>query len=68
MVVLMGEQWSHGADDGGPHVLSLGEKFCAGFAAGLLAKSAIHPLDVVKKRFQVAGLQRSTRYGQSKLN
>jgi len=57
--------WSHGAHDGAPHVLSLGEKFCAGFAAGLLAKSAIHPLDVVKKRFQVAGLQRSTHYGQS---
>eukprot|EP00976_Prorocentrum_cordatum_P080835 1184136-Prorocentrum_minimum.AAC.4 len=31
--------------------------------AGLLAKSMIHPLDVVKKRFQVAGLQRSARYG-----
>lgn len=30
----------------------------------MLAKLGTHPLDVAKKRFQVAGLQRSTRYGQ----
>ena len=28
---------------------------------GLLAKLATHPLDVAKKRYQVAGLQRSLR-------
>ena len=29
-----------------------------------MSKLATHPLDVVKKRYQVAGLQRSLRYGQ----
>ena len=29
-----------------------------------MAKLGTHPLDVAKKRLQVAGLQRSTRYGQ----
>ncbi|KAL4450211.1 hypothetical protein ABPG77_010880 [Micractinium sp. CCAP 211/92] len=38
--------------------------FVCGLAAGMLAKLGTHPLDVAKKRFQVAGLQRSTRYGQ----
>jgi hypothetical protein len=37
--------------------------FCCGLVAGLMAKLATHPLDVAKKRFQVAGLQRSLRYG-----
>mmetsp|Transcript_33576 Transcript_33576/g.73274 ORF Transcript_33576/g.73274 Transcript_33576/m.73274 type:complete len:411 (-) Transcript_33576:475-1707(-) len=55
--------WAHGQQDGNPVELQSYEKFWAGFAAGLLAKSMVHPLDVVKKRFQVAGLQRSTRYG-----
>lgn len=40
------------------------QQFVCGLAAGTLAKLATHPLDVVKKRFQVAGLQRSLRYGQ----
>ena len=35
----------------------------SGLIAGLVARVVIHPLDVVKKRFQVAGLQRSLRYG-----
>mmetsp|Transcript_24736 Transcript_24736/g.53952 ORF Transcript_24736/g.53952 Transcript_24736/m.53952 type:complete len:375 (+) Transcript_24736:90-1214(+) len=37
--------------------------FVCGLMAGLCAKLATHPLDVAKKRFQVAGLQRSLRYG-----
>ena len=32
--------------------------------AGSVARVIIHPLDVVKKRFQVAGLARSLRYGE----
>lgn len=39
------------------------QHFTCGLAAGLLAKLASHPLDVAKKRFQVAGLPRSLRYG-----
>lgn len=35
-----------------------------GLASGLLAKLATHPLDVAKKRVQVAGLARSTAYGE----
>lgn len=30
---------------------------------GVVGKLTTHPLDVVKKRYQVAGLQRSLRYG-----
>ncbi|CAO2823975.1 unnamed protein product [Amaranthus hypochondriacus] len=37
--------------------------FLCGLAAGTLAKVVCHPLDVVKKRFQVEGLQRDVRYG-----
>lgn len=37
--------------------------FTCGFLAGLLSKLATHPLDVAKKRYQVAGLQRSLNYG-----
>lgn len=40
------------------------QAFLCGLAAGTLSKLGTHPLDVVKKRFQVAGLQRSTRYGE----
>lgn len=43
--------------------LTVRDKFVCGLLAGSLAKSAIHPLDVVKKRFQVAGLRRSSTYG-----
>lgn len=34
-----------------------------GLAAGTIAKIVCHPLDVVKKRFQVEGLRRHPRYG-----
>ncbi|KAL3508075.1 hypothetical protein ACH5RR_033457 [Cinchona calisaya] len=34
-----------------------------GSAAGAFAKAVCHPLDVVKKRFQIEGLQRDPRYG-----
>mmetsp|Transcript_4677 Transcript_4677/g.12803 ORF Transcript_4677/g.12803 Transcript_4677/m.12803 type:complete len:363 (-) Transcript_4677:916-2004(-) len=37
--------------------------FTCGLLAGLFAKLATHPLDVAKKRYQVAGLQRSLKYG-----
>ncbi|KAL6755561.1 mitochondrial substrate carrier protein [Haematococcus lacustris] len=37
--------------------------FVCGLLAGLCAKLATHPLDVAKKRYQVAGLQRSLQYG-----
>ncbi|GAX72706.1 hypothetical protein CEUSTIGMA_g162.t1 [Chlamydomonas eustigma] len=46
----------------GPRVDGLAH-FSAGLLAGLFAKLASHPLDVVKKRYQVAGLQRSLSYG-----
>lgn len=39
------------------------QQFCCGLMAGLLAKLTTHPLDVAKKRYQVAGLQRSLSYG-----
>eukprot|EP00878_Enallax_costatus_P026548 GHUV01028494.1.p1 GENE.GHUV01028494.1~~GHUV01028494.1.p1 ORF type:complete len:225 (+),score=70.03 GHUV01028494.1:1129-1803(+) len=39
------------------------QSFACGLAAGLLAKLGSHPLDVAKKRYQVAGLNRSLRYG-----
>ena len=53
----------------GDDVLALWERtesFAAacGFGAGTVARLIIHPLDVVKKRFQVAGLARSLRYGE----
>lgn len=35
----------------------------SGMIAGTLARVSIHPFDVVKKRFQVAGLIRNSRYG-----
>lgn len=37
--------------------------FLCGFAAGTSAKAVCHPLDVVKKRFQIEGLQRHPKYG-----
>lgn len=39
-------------------------RFVCGLLAGTVAKLATHPLDVAKKRFQVAGLQRSIAYGE----
>jgi solute carrier family 25 (mitochondrial thiamine pyrophosphate transporter), member 19 len=41
-----------------------GNDFACGFAAGSIARLVVHPLDVVKKRFQVAGFSRSLAYGQ----
>ncbi|CAG9463524.1 unnamed protein product [Pedinophyceae sp. YPF-701] len=38
-------------------------QFLCGLAAGVCSKVVTHPLDVVKKRYQVAGLRRSLRYG-----
>ncbi|XP_057734805.1 mitochondrial thiamine diphosphate carrier 2-like [Arachis stenosperma] len=43
--------------------LSSFELFVCGLAAGTCAKLVCHPLDVVKKRFQIEGLQRHPRYG-----
>lgn len=40
------------------------QPFLCGLLAGTLAKLGTHPLDVVKKRYQIAGLQRSVKYGQ----
>lgn len=42
---------------------SSAEDFICGLAAGTFAKICCHPLDVVKKRFQVRGLQRDVKYG-----
>ncbi|KAK7303803.1 hypothetical protein RJT34_14720 [Clitoria ternatea] len=39
------------------------QAFLCGLAAGTCAKLVCHPLDVVKKRFQIEGLQRHPRYG-----
>ncbi|XP_073050324.1 mitochondrial thiamine diphosphate carrier 2-like isoform X1 [Primulina eburnea] len=43
--------------------LSSFQLFLCGLAAGTCAKAVCHPLDVVKKRFQIVGLQRHPRYG-----
>nr|GEW03797.1 mitochondrial thiamine diphosphate carrier 2-like [Tanacetum cinerariifolium] len=43
--------------------LSSFQLFLCGIAAGSCAKAVCHPLDVVKKRFQIEGLQRHPRYG-----
>ncbi|KAJ8766402.1 hypothetical protein K2173_022461 [Erythroxylum novogranatense] len=43
--------------------LSSFEYFVCGFAAGTCAKLVCHPLDVVKKRFQIEGLHRHPKYG-----
>jgi solute carrier family 25 thiamine pyrophosphate transporter 19 len=46
-----------------PPPLRASDKFWAGVAAGSAAKLALHPLDVAKKRLQVAGLARARSYG-----
>ncbi|KAJ0915060.1 putative mitochondrial carrier domain protein [Helianthus annuus] len=43
--------------------LSSFQLLVCGLAAGSCAKAVCHPLDVVKKRFQIEGLQRHPRYG-----
>ncbi|XP_059632718.1 mitochondrial thiamine diphosphate carrier 2 [Cornus florida] len=45
------------------NTLSSFQLFLCGLAAGTCAKAVCHPLDVVKKRFQVEGLQRDPKYG-----
>ncbi|MCH92343.1 mitochondrial-like thiamine pyrophosphate carrier-like, partial [Trifolium medium] len=47
----------------GDDSLSSFQLFICGLAAGTCAKLVCHPLDVVKKRFQIEGLQRHPRYG-----
>uniref|UniRef100_A0A0D6R4U7 Mitochondrial thiamine pyrophosphate carrier 1 n=1 Tax=Araucaria cunninghamii TaxID=56994 RepID=A0A0D6R4U7_ARACU len=47
----------------GDDSLSSTQLFLSGLAAGTFAKVVCHPLDVVKKRFQVEGLKRHPRYG-----
>jgi solute carrier family 25 thiamine pyrophosphate transporter 19 len=59
---------SSSSSGGGPGGLSFLDNkrvqtFTCGLAAGLIAKLGSHPLDVAKKRYQVAGLPRSLRYG-----
>lgn len=44
-------------------IVSSFQLFLCGLAAGSCAKAVCHPLDVVKKRFQIEGLQRHPRYG-----
>ncbi|XP_022856064.1 mitochondrial thiamine diphosphate carrier 2-like, partial [Olea europaea var. sylvestris] len=45
------------------YTLSSFQLFLCGLAAGTSAKAVCHPLDVVKKRYQIEGLQRDPRYG-----
>jgi len=45
------------------HAASSLQHFMCGLAAGTLAKLGTHPLDVAKKRYQIAGLQRAAQYG-----
>lgn len=47
----------------GDEQVSSFQLFICGLAAGTCAKAVCHPLDVVKKRFQIEGLQRHPRYG-----
>ncbi|CAK8563675.1 unnamed protein product [Lathyrus sativus] len=53
-------RYSHTTGDDSVSSLQL---FLCGLAAGTCAKLVCHPLDVVKKRFQIEGLQRHPRYG-----
>lgn len=45
------------------HAVDAATRFVCGLAAGAAAKLATHPLDVAKKRYQVAGLARAPGYG-----
>ena len=51
---------AQGLDENTPYDSRLAHFMC-GLLAGLCSKMATHPLDVAKKRFQVAGLKRSLR-------
>lgn len=53
---------SSNADQADDYISSF-QLFVSGLAAGTCAKAVCHPLDVVKKRFQIEGLQRHPRYG-----
>ncbi|GAU11149.1 hypothetical protein TSUD_197730 [Trifolium subterraneum] len=57
--------WNHNrySHTTGDDSLSSFQLFICGLAAGTCAKLVCHPLDVVKKRFQIEGLQRHPRYG-----
>ncbi|KAK1293244.1 hypothetical protein QJS10_CPB17g01371 [Acorus calamus] len=46
-----------------PEDLTSFQIFLCGLASGTAAKSVCHPLDVVKKRFQIEGLPRDLKYG-----
>lgn len=60
---MEGKAAAAAAGDAGERLSSMSNAAC-GFGAGCVARLVIHPLDVVKKRFQVAGLARSLRYGE----
>ncbi|KAL1543055.1 mitochondrial thiamine diphosphate carrier 2-like [Salvia divinorum] len=60
---MVWNQYRSGYDMGADDTLSSFQLFLCGLAAGTCAKAVCHPLDVVKKRFQVEGLQRDPRYG-----
>eukprot|EP00850_Spirogloea_muscicola_P005316 SM000024S07778 [mRNA] locus=s24:477400:479672:+ [translate_table: standard] len=53
---------SRARDDPGAELTTM-DRFLSGLAAGTIAKTVCHPLDLVKKRFQVEGLVRDPRYG-----
>ncbi|CAL0301603.1 unnamed protein product [Lupinus luteus] len=57
--------WNHSHYSTAPEEdnLSSFQLFLCGLAAGTCAKLVCHPLDVLKKRFQIEGLQRHPRYG-----
>ncbi|KVH95752.1 Mitochondrial carrier domain-containing protein [Cynara cardunculus var. scolymus] len=55
-------RWSSGATHPEEPITSF-QLFLCGLAAGSCAKAVCHPLDVVKKRFQIEGLQRHPKYG-----
>ncbi|OVA14999.1 Mitochondrial carrier protein [Macleaya cordata] len=54
---------SHLSADRTDDSLSSFQLFLCGLAAGTCAKAVCHPLDVVKKRFQIEGLPRHPKYG-----
>ena len=59
-----GGERSKKMDEAGERRIDPATNAACGFGAGTVARLIIHPLDVVKKRFQVAGLARSLRYGE----
>ncbi|XAR57098.1 hypothetical protein NMG60_11025121 [Bertholletia excelsa] len=56
-------QFRYSARSASDDSLSSFQLFICGLAAGTCAKAVCHPLDVVKKRFQIEGLARHPRYG-----